>query len=193
MGTRSRLVAIGTLAAIGLVWAEQGALASQAESGLAAGAGGVKRPVATRSQIRTASEILATLIREGSERSQTFRALVAAIEATDGLVYLTAGRCGRLRACFLHQITAAGPDRVLNIVVNAQNDDLRFIAPIAHELQHALEVLGDSRITTDTAIKAFYMRNGFETRGVIETRAAVAAGDAVRNEVRRSLRAAQAR
>jgi hypothetical protein len=179
---------VGALAAIVLGGTDHVAFARQAESGSVDGSGGVTRPIASRSRVRTGNEILATLIREGSERSQTFRALVAAIEATDGLVYLTAGRCGRVRACFLHQITAAGPDRVLNIVVNAQDDDLRFIAPIAHEFQHALEVLGDPGITTEAGITAFYRFHGIERNGAIETRAAIATSDAVRAEVRRSLR-----
>ena len=188
MGRASWVAAVGALAAIVLGATDQAAFARQAESGSVDGSGGVKRPVASRSRVRTGNEILATLIREGSERSQTFRALLVAIDATDGLVYLTVGRCGRLRACFLHQMAVAGPNRVLNIVVNVQDDDPRFIAPIAHELQHVLEILGDPGITTEAGITAFYRFHGIEQKGVIETRAAIATGDAVRAEVRRSLR-----
>ena len=187
MGRTSRVAAIGALA-IALGGAEQVALAGQADSGSVAGSGGLKRPVASRARVRTESEILATLIREGSERSQTFLALVAAIEATDGLIYLRVGTCGRLRACLLHHVAVAGPNRVLNILVNARDVDLSLISPIGHELQHALEVLGDPDITTDTAIMAFYKARGVVMKGVIETRTAIAIGDAVRAEVRRSLR-----
>jgi hypothetical protein len=118
---------------------------------------------------------------------------VAAIEATDGIVYFRIGTCGRLRACFLHQISVAGPHRVLSIIVDAQHHDPSLMGAIGHELQHALEVLGDARIRTDAAIRAFYKLRGREMKGVIETPAAIAAGDAVRDEVRRSIAKAPTR
>jgi hypothetical protein len=118
---------------------------------------------------------------------------VAAIEATDGIVYFRVGRCGRLRACLVHQISAAGPHRVLSIIVDAQHPDLSLMGAIGHELQHALEVLGDARIRTDEALFAFYKLHGVKLKGVFETREAVAAGDAVRDEVRRSIAKAPAR
>jgi hypothetical protein len=109
MGRTSRAAAGGALAAMVLGGTDQVAFARQAESGSVDGSGGVTRPVRSRARVRTGNEMLATLIREGSERSQTFRALLTAIDATDGIVYLTVGRCGRLRARFLHQMTALRP------------------------------------------------------------------------------------
>jgi hypothetical protein len=118
---------------------------------------------------------------------------VAAIEATDGIVYFRVGTCGRLRACLVHQISVAGTHRVLNIIVDAQHHDLSLMGAIGHELQHALEVLGDARIRTDAALFAFYKLHGLEVKGVIETRTAIAAGDAVRDEIRRSIATAPTR
>jgi hypothetical protein len=112
---------------------------------------------------------------------------VAAIEATDGIVYLRVGTCGRLRACLMHQISIAGPHRVLSIIVDAQHPDLSLMGAIGHELQHALEVLGDARIRTDEALFAFYKLHGLKLKGVFETLEAVAAGDAVRDEIRRAM------
>jgi hypothetical protein len=180
MGTTSRQVVIGTLAVLGLtVGATQPAQGSPPSAFGLPGSG-----------VRTDSPVLETLIRDASERSQTFRALVVAIEATDGIVYLRVGTCGRLRACLLHQISVAGPHRVLSILVDAQHHDLSLMGAIGHELQHALEVLGDVGIRTDVALFAFYKLHGFRVKGVIETRAAIAAGDAVRDEIRRSMAAA---
>ena len=76
---------------------------------------------------------------------------------------------------------------MLNIIVDAQHHHLALTSAMGHELQHALEVLGDARIRTDLDIFAFYKMHGLEVRGVIETRAAIAAGDAVRDEVHRSM------
>ena len=138
-------------------------------------------------RIRTNSPILRTLIRDASERSQTFRALVAAIDATDGLVYLSVGTCGRLRACLLHRVTLAGEYRVLNILVNLQPPSTDPTPAIGHEFQHVLEVLSDSTITTDERIVAFYRFHGRRIRGVLETDAAIRVGDAVRAELRRAI------
>jgi hypothetical protein len=137
--------------------------------------------------IRTDNPVLKTLIRDASERSQTFRALVAAIDATDGIVYLRVGTCGRLRACLLHQISVAGPHRVLSIIVDEPHHDPSLMGAIGHELQHALEVLGDPTITTDEGIVAFYRFHGRRIRGVLETDAAIRVGDAVRAELRRAI------
>jgi hypothetical protein len=139
------------------------------------------------SRIRTDSPILGTLIRDASERSQTFRALVAAIDATDGLVYLSVGTCGRLRACLLHRVTVAGEYRVLNILVNLRPPSTDPTPAIGHELQHVLEVLSDSTITTDVGIVAFYRFHARKIRGVLETDAAIRVGDAVRAELRRTI------
>jgi hypothetical protein len=138
-------------------------------------------------RIRTDSPILKTLIRDASERSQTFRALVAAIDATDGLVYLSVGTCGRLRACLLHRVTLAGEYRVLNILVNLRPPSTDPTPAIGHELQHVLEVLSDSTITTDVGIVAFYRFHARKIRGVLETDAAIRVGDAVRAELRRTI------
>lgn len=143
-------------------------------------------------RVRAHDPVIGTLVRDVSERSQTFRALVAALNATNGLVYISAGRCGRLRACLLHRVAIAGPHRVLNIVVDLERPDLDLTAAIAHELQHALEVLGDPRITSDLDIFAFYRLHGIEVKGVIETRAAIEAGDDVRRELESSGRGAAA-
>jgi len=185
MGTPSRHVVIVALATLGLTCVGPTVSAAQDSPASALGL--------HKSTIRTVSPVLRKLVGDASERSQTFRELVAAIDATDGLVYLTVGTCGRLRACLLHRMSVAGPHRVLNIIVDAQHHDLTLTAAIGHELKHALEVLGDARLRTDLDIFSFYKMHGVEVKGVIETRAAIAAGEAVRDEVSRSMATASAR
>jgi hypothetical protein len=178
MGTTSRLVAIGTLVAIGLSCVE---LSASAQSSPASALG------LQGSRIRTDSPVLGTLIRDASERSQTFRELVTAIDASDGIVYVRVGSCGRLRACLLHRVGLAGPYRVLTILVDPQRPDVTLMGAIGHELRHAVEVLSDPAIRSDAAVLAFYRRYGVRMRGVLETREAIDAGDAVRNELGRTL------
>jgi hypothetical protein len=82
MGTPSRQIVIGALATLGLTCV--GPIVSA--HGSPASALGLHG-----SRIRTDSPVLRTLVRDASERSQTFRELVAAIDATNGLVYIRVG------------------------------------------------------------------------------------------------------
>jgi hypothetical protein len=184
MGTPSRHVVIGALATLGLTSVGP-AVSAQGNPASAPGLLG--------SRIRTDAAVLRTLIRDASERSETFRELVATIDASDGIVYVRVGSCGRLRACLLHRVGLAGRYRVLTILVDLQHPDATLMGAIGHELRHAVEVLSDPRITSDAAVLAFYRRHGVRMRGVLETRVAIDTGDAVRNEVRRSMNTASAR
>jgi hypothetical protein len=139
------------------------------------------------SRVRTLNAPLAALIREGAERSMTFRGLLEAIEATDGLVYVASGRCGgRARACLVHRVTVAGPNRLLHILVDVRMRDRELISAVAHELQHAMEVLSNPTITTDVAVIRFYLYRGVRVgKGIFETREAIDAGTAVHDELGR--------
>jgi len=182
METLSRQLAICALAAFGFACVAQTALAQN----------NAAAPRQLASRVRTDSPIVRALMHDAFERSDTFRRLVSAINASDGLVYLNVGTCGRIRACLVHQVTVAGPSRVLNIIVNVRRHDLSLAAAVGHELQHALEVLGDTKIRNEVDIFAFYKLHGLKVKGVIETRAAIAAGEIVREEVRRSMAPAPA-
>jgi hypothetical protein len=56
-------------------------------------------------------------INEAAARSMTFRGLVNRINSTDGIVYVSEGRCGHgVWACLSNTMTMAGPNRVLRIL-----------------------------------------------------------------------------
>jgi type 1 glutamine amidotransferase len=61
--------------------------------------------------VRTDDAMIAPLIGQATDGSATFRRLLAAIEEAHGIVYITAGRSDRVRACLLHKMTTAGPYR----------------------------------------------------------------------------------
>lgn len=148
---------------------------------------------ATRSRVRTNAPALTALVQRAAERSTTFRDLVAAINASDGIVYVEEGDCGRgVRACLV-TVTAAGPCRILRIKVDTGIADWDLMGSIGHELRHALEVLGDPTVTTNAAMYFFYERKGRRRGSVFETNAAISAGDSVRREVRRPVLEALAR
>lgn len=139
-------------------------------------------------RLRPTTPRLATLIDEAKSLSPTFGNLVASLEATDGMVFIDEGKCPRAApACLKLRMTQAGRHRVLFVVINTARPDVRLMASIGHELQHALEVLADPLVQTTTALRLFYLGGKSEyTRDLVETAAAQSAGDRVLREIQRS-------
>jgi hypothetical protein len=141
---------------------------------------------ATGPRVRTANVKFVALIQMAAERSETFRTLVAAIDASNDIVYIEEGLCRHgVRACLI-AVTATGKQRILRIRVSARAADIAVMATIGHELQHAIEVIGNPRVNSTEAMQQFYLRIG--SRGLtsaIETREAVEAGRKVTDELRK--------
>ena len=137
-------------------------------------------------RVRSDESELRVLIHETMRRSATFRQIVAAIERTNGTVYVARGRCGRgVRACLLQMVVVAGPNRLLYIVIDRKSD-IDAMASLGHELRHAQEVLDDPTVTSRPAMYSFYERHASTKFGNrFETKAAIAAGDAVEAELRK--------
>ena len=153
--------------------------------GQAAGTG--MTPAAQRdARVRAEDPALSTLIRQAIDQSTTFRNIVEAIRATDGIVYVVRGQCGHgVRACLFLWMAAAGPNRMLRIVVDGSRQaDIETMASLGHELRHALEVLAEPSLRTGAGMFNFYRHSG-AVQGVFETEAAIAAGDAVYLELKR--------
>jgi len=137
------------------------------------------------SRVRTDNPALAAVIQDGIRRSATFRGIVEAIDASDGIVFVEQGRCGHgVRACLALSVKQAGPNRLLRVVVDVRKPDWDLIGSIGHELYHAVEVLSDPSVRSNGAIYLFYRRAGETSGDRFETPAAINAGDAVRREAR---------
>ena len=135
-------------------------------------------------RVRSSHPYIRAMIAEAQVRSPSFRRLVAAIEATDGIVYVEEGECHHhLRACFPPVVTSTADVRVLHVIVDARQEDWEVMSDIAHELQHALEVLVDRNARTNDRVYFLIQPAATMSREVVETDAAVKAGDAVRSEV----------
>jgi hypothetical protein len=121
---------------------------------------------------------------EGLERSTTFRSLIDAIDATDGLVYVLEGECGQgVRACLHMSVELLGENRLLRILVNPRRaPGCELIGSIGHELQHALEALRNPRIRNGFAMSSFFHQIGPEGPRRFETPEAVKTGVAVERE-----------
>jgi hypothetical protein len=138
-------------------------------------------------RVRAESPEVAALLGRASATSATFRRLMAAIDGTDGLVYIDDGTCGHgVRACLVLHVQVAGSFRILHIRVDARQIDCGVMGSIGHELQHAIEILSDPHVTSGAAAYLFFdriagQRTG-QDKGTFETAAADRAGVDVRDE-----------
>ena len=98
----------------------------------------------------------------------------------------------RVKACLLMQLDQAGPNRMLRIHMTSGRPDDEAIIAVGHELQHAMEVLGDSRVRTTNDMFVLYQRIGLRTAASVmqlrthfrfETAAAIQTSDAIRHEL----------
>ena len=142
----------------------------------------LQRPIA---RVRGRTLAIADVIQEAAARSATFRGLVDTINASDGIVYVDEGDCGRAGRACLVGVTVAGPYRLIWVKVDPRKADWDLMGSIGHELRHAVEVLGNPRITSTSSMYFFYEREGHRAPVGFETKAAIQAGNRVRAEVRR--------
>lgn len=114
--------------------------------------------------IRTTSCEMKQAVAIGMSTSPTFRRLVERVADLRGIVYLTATQVVQsqtrrvIDGTLQHRVTIAGSYRLLYVTVTPYSG-LRPIAIIAHELQHAIEVL-QSDATTERDIDELFKRIG---------------------------------
>ena len=137
---------------------------------------------------RTASE----LAREGCQGSATFRGLVRRIEELRGFVYVTSTvkLPPTSRGILQHRIQLT-PDgsRCLWIVVKRDRLAIDLVGVLGHELQHAIEVLEHPDVRSSDDIERLFRRQRPANDGqILETDAALAAGDRVVSELAKGRR-----
>jgi hypothetical protein len=142
-------------------------------------------------RLRSIDASITQLMEHAVTRSPTFKRLAATVEASNGIIYIEAGVCpGRVLACLLMWMVSSGGNRFMRIVVDRQrlDSDELLVGAIAHELQHAIEVLSDQFVTNGTKLYFFYRRYAPTEKEQFETVEAERAGIAVEDEWRRSAR-----
>ena len=146
------------------------------------------------SAVRSSDRSIQALLVEAVRDSATFKRLVEALDASDGLVYVESGTCRRgadkLNACLVNDVVAAGGRRYLRIFVDLHMHPVDLAGSIGHELQHAVEVLNDRSVTSMASMLAFYQGDGRNGARSYETPAAVDAGLRVGREISTSRRRA---
>ena len=151
---------------------------------VAAAVGTFPARAAAESHVRASNPGIAAAIDHATERSATFRRLLATIDASDSYVYVSEGECGHgVRACFV-SVTSSGSNRFMFVRIDSRKTDSTLMESIGHELRHTIEVIGEPSIRNDEAKYLFYERTATHgLTGTHETRAAVEAGTTVRSEV----------
>jgi hypothetical protein len=146
------------------------------------------------SHIRPVDRQARAVVAEGLARSAAFRQLAAHIESLDGLVYVRVatdprGSSGpRLGGYLSQNISHALNLRVLRITLT-ERSGMRAAAVLAHELQHAIEVLEVPGVRTSADVEALFDRIGFRVaQSVMETTAARRVEDAVASQIASSTR-----
>jgi hypothetical protein len=138
--------------------------------------------------IRTNTCDMMDAIAVGMSDSPSFRRLVERVAALRGIVYVTAKQVVHAQSrrvidgTLQHRLTVAGSYRLLYATVTPYSG-LRPIPIIAHELQHAIEVL-ESNATSEREIDDLFERIGVHTAAsTVETAAALAVQVAVAKEL----------
>jgi hypothetical protein len=127
-------------------------------------------------------------LKEGMARSATFRSLVERIESSHVIVYIAINP--NLKSSLsgaLNWMTQAGKYRYVRASVRPDLMFNQMIVTVAHELQHAVEVIEDESVIDEASLVAMYKRIGEPSSAAgrlgWETREAQRMGGQVRREL----------
>jgi len=112
-------------------------------------------------RLRPQDSRMKQVLQEGAARSATFKALVDRIEASNVIVYVAVSPS--LKSTLsgsLTWMTQAGSDRYVRASISTELLFDQMIATVAHELQHAVEVIGDETVKDEKSLAALYKRIG---------------------------------
>jgi hypothetical protein len=144
-------------------------------------------------RLRPQNSRLELAIKEGSARSATFRALVDRIERSDVIVYVAHNPTMKSSLSgMLTWMTRSGPYRYVRASIAKDLSLDQMIATVAHELQHAVEVIEDESVVDEKSLVALYRRIGSQSSASSPTRWETAAAQEAGFQVRRELIAAPA-
>jgi hypothetical protein len=138
-------------------------------------------------RVRAADTRVAAALKEGLDRSASFRTIVDRLNALDVIVYIETQPLlrGRL-AGTMTWVTATKEYRYVRVSLNPELNAHQMVASLAHELRHVLEV-GEAKSIVDTKTMTDYYRvAGVEKHANSDewdTEAAQRTGEIVRREL----------
>ena len=116
-------------------------------------------------RLRPQDARIVQVIKEGMARSATFRSLVERIEASHVIVYVAINPIMKNSLSgALTWMTSAGDFRYVRASVRPDLTFNQMIATVAHELQHAVEVIEDESVVDERSLVAMYKRIGQPSR-----------------------------
>ena len=113
-------------------------------------------------RVRSTERYTIALIREGYDRSGTFRHLVDTLQRSDVIVVIQRLPCagGRIRSCLV-SVSGSPGARQIGIKIDPQHTIGDWlIATIAHELQHAVEIADHPEVIDARSAIALYRKIG---------------------------------
>jgi len=140
--------------------------------------------VAPSPAVRPLNRDAKRLLAEARRRSPTIARLLAALEASDVVVYLDVRLMPRCRTGRLRLVAGNGPRRFVKVDVSATARWDEALGWLGHELQHAVEVASAPDVRDDVSLERLYRRIGnpqlaqastFETEDAISVRTQVLA------------------
>lgn len=139
-------------------------------------------------RIRPQDKRIKDVIDEGTRRSATFKALVDQIEASNVIVYVAINPLLRSSlAGSLTWMTRVEDYRYVRASISSEMLFDQMIATVAHELQHAVEVIGDESVIDEKSLSALYKRIGHESAASVPTGWETVAAQQTGWQVRREL------
>ncbi len=143
---------------------------------------------AVGTKLRPQDDRLTQLIRAGVARSATLKSLIDRIEASRVIVYVAINPMMKPNLSgMLTWMTQAGGYRYVRVSISNDLTPDQMIATIAHELQHAVEVIEDEAVSNEESLVALYRRIGQQSGTASpsrwETDAAQRTGFVVRKEL----------
>ena len=139
-------------------------------------------------RLRPQDPRLELVLKEGAKRSATFKALVNRIEVNNVIVYVALNPNMKPNLSgMLTWMTRAGDFRYVRASISTALPFDQMIATVAHELQHAVEVIEDETVVDEKSLTALYKRIGRQNSSVTpvhwDTTAAQDTGFRVRREL----------
>jgi hypothetical protein len=124
------------------------------------------------------------VLADGIARSATFRRLVARLERSDVIVYITVRIDMRpTLGGSLRIMGRSASDRFVHVSLNGQHPQQMLVALLGHELQHAVEVADAPDVASEEGLTGLYRRIGVHVSGDSwDSRAAQETGQIVRAE-----------
>jgi hypothetical protein len=138
--------------------------------------------------LRPQDRRLIQVLHDGAARSTTFKALVDRIEASHVIVYVALNPLMKSSLSgMLTWMTRAGEYRYVRASISHDLTPDQMIATVAHELQHAVEVIDDESVNDEKSLVALYRRIGQQSSTVTPSRWETVAAQRTGFQVRREL------